>query len=126
MQIISIFKNIRNNTVRDLKNLNSQSLAAQVEKGKHLAFMMPANNEDSDLIGEVIELSTENESLKNKKSSYDRKWLQESKTKFLKQFNNKKRANLIMSKREKQKKITNKVCKSTLRLFSMPMNGIKR
>ena len=43
-----------------------------------------------------------NESLKNKKGSYDENWLEESQTKLLKQVDDKKRANLIMSRMKKQ------------------------
>ena len=46
-----------------------------------------------------IELSTENESLKNKMGSYHKKWLEESKGKLLKQFDDDKRADLFMSRR---------------------------
>ena len=46
---------------------------------------------------DIVELSTDNESLKNEKDSYDEKWLRESKAKLLKQIDDAKRANLIMS-----------------------------
>ena len=42
MQIISNDQTVRSNTVQDLKELNSQSLATQVKKGERLVFMMPA------------------------------------------------------------------------------------
>ena len=51
---------------------------------------------------DIVELSTENAALKNKKDSYDEKLLKESKAKLLKQIEYEKRANLIMSKMEKQ------------------------
>ena len=51
---------------------------------------------------DIVELSTENGALKNKKGSYDEKWLEESKAKQLKQIDNDKRANFIMSKMKKQ------------------------
>ena len=51
---------------------------------------------------DIVELSTENESFKNKIGSYDGKWLEKSKSKLLKQFNDEKRANLIMPRMEKQ------------------------
>ena len=41
---------------------------------------------------DVVELPTENESLKNKIDSYDEKWLEKSKGKLLKQFIDEKRA----------------------------------
>ena len=50
----------------------------------------------------LVNLSTKNESLKHKEGSYDKNCLEESKAKLLKQFNDKKRANLIMSRMEKQ------------------------
>ena len=51
---------------------------------------------------DVVELSTENESLKNKLDSYDANWLEESKAKLLQQIDDEKRTNLIMSRMEKQ------------------------
>ena len=48
---------------------------------------------------DIIELSTENDALKI--GSYDEKWLEESKAKLLEQIDDKKRANLIMSRDEK-------------------------
>ena len=46
-----------------------------------------------------------NDALKNKIGSYDeKKWLEESKAKLLKQIDDEKRANLIMSRMEKQMK----------------------
>ena len=46
---------------------------------------------------DIVELSTRNNASKNKIGSYDEKWLQESKDKLLKQIDDGKRANLIMS-----------------------------
>ena len=51
---------------------------------------------------DILELSVENESLKNQIGEYDKKWLQESKVKLLKQIDDEKRANLIMSRMKKQ------------------------
>ena len=57
-----------------------------------------------DLLGDANEgLSTGKETLKNKEVSYNEKWLEESEN--LKQFNDEKRANLIMAWKEKQVKI---------------------
>ena len=42
MQIISFDKTVRSNTVQELKNFNSQSLAIQAKKGEQLVSMMPA------------------------------------------------------------------------------------
>ena len=50
------------------------------------------------------DLSTKNETLKNKKGSYDEKWLKKFKEKPLKQFEYEKRANLITSGMKKQMK----------------------
>ena len=52
----------------------------------------------------IVELITENASLKNKVGSYDEKCLEESTAKLLKQIDDEKRANLIMSGMEKQMK----------------------
>ena len=50
------------------------------------------------------ELSTKNESLKNKIDFYDEKWVEESKAKHLKQNEDVKRAKLTMSRMKKQMK----------------------
>ena len=42
MQIISHDKTVKNDTVQDLKEFNSQSLATQAKKGEKLNSMMPA------------------------------------------------------------------------------------
>ena len=58
-------------TVQDLKDFNSQSLATPAKKGEPLFSMMLAIKKAFDLMGDdMVELSTEHESLKNKKSSY--------------------------------------------------------
>ena len=49
---------------------------------------------------DIVELFTENETLKNQIGEYDEKWLEESKTKLLKQIDDEKRANLIMSRKK--------------------------
>ena len=55
------------------------------------------------LLGDdIVDLSTENDALKNKIGDYDEKWLQESKAKLLKQIDDEKRAYLIMSRMKKQ------------------------
>ena len=51
---------------------------------------------------QFVEISTEKDALKNKIGDYDEKWLQDSKDKLLKQIDVEKRANIIMSKMEKQ------------------------
>ena len=46
---------------------------------------MPAIKKAFDLMGDaIVELSTENETLKNQIGDYDEKWLEESKAKLLK------------------------------------------
>ena len=51
---------------------------------------------------DIVELHTENESLRNKIGSYDKNWLEESKTRMLQHIDDEKRANLIMSRMKKQ------------------------
>ena len=103
MQIISTDKTVRNDTIEDLKEFNSQSLTTQAKKGEQLISMMPAIKKAFNLLGDdIVELSTENDALKNKIGSYDEKWLEESKAKLLKQIEDEKRANLIMSIMKKQ------------------------
>ena len=65
--------------------------------------MMPAIKKAFNLMGDdIIELCFENESLKNQIGDYDEKWLQESKAKLLKEIDDEKRTNLVMSRMEKQ------------------------
>ena len=81
MQIISNDKTVRNDTGKDLKEFNSQSLATQAKKGEQLVSMMPAIRRAFNLLGDdIVELPTENDTLKNKIGSYGEKWLEESKT----------------------------------------------
>ena len=54
--------------------------------------------------GDIVEPSTENDAFKCKIGSYDEKWLEESRKKMLKQIDDEKRANLIMSIMKKQMK----------------------
>ena len=64
---------------------------------------MPAIKKVFNILGDdIIELSTENDVLKNQIGEYDQKWLEESKVKLLKDMNDEKRANLIMSRMKKQ------------------------
>ena len=103
MQIISNDETVRNDTIEDLKAFNSQSLTTQAKKGEQLVSMMPAIKKAFDLLGDdIVDLSTENDALKNKIGSYDNKWLEESKNKMLQQIDDEKRANLIMSRMKKQ------------------------
>ena len=103
MQLIFGGKTVRNDTAQDLKAFNNQSLTTQAKKGEQLVSMMPAIKKAFNLMGDdIVELSVENESLKNQIGDYDEKWLQESKAKLLKDINDEKRANLIMSRMKKQ------------------------
>ena len=103
MQIISNDKTVRKDTIQDLKEFNSQSLVTQAKKGEQLVSMMPAIKKAFDLLGDdIVDLSTENDALKNQIGDYDERWLQESKAKLLKEIDNEKRAKLIMSRMKKQ------------------------
>ena len=103
MQVISTDKTVRNDTIQHFKDFNQQSLTTQVKKGEQLVSTMPANKKAFNLLGDdIVDLSTENDALKNKIGSYDEKWLEESKAKLLKQTDDEKRANLIMSRKKKQ------------------------
>ena len=64
---------------------------------------MPAIKEAFTLMGnDIVDLSTENDALKEKIGDYDEKWLQESKERLLKDIDDEERANLIMSRMKKQ------------------------
>ena len=103
MQIISNDKTVINDTIQDLKEFNHQSLTTQAKKGEQLVSMMPAIKNAFNLMGDdIVELSVENKSLKSQIGEYDERWLQESKTKLLKEIDNERRANLIMSRMKKQ------------------------
>ena len=85
---------LRNDTIEDFKEFNSQSLTTQTEKGEQLVPMMPAIKKTFNLLGDdIVDLSTENDAFKNKIGSYDEKWLEKPKTKLLKQIDDEKRAN---------------------------------
>ena len=103
MQISSTNQKVRNNTIQDLKDFNQQSLSTRAKKGEQLVSMMSAIKEAFTLMGnDIVDLSTENDALKEKIGEYDEKWLQESKEKLLKDIDDEKRANLIMSRMKKQ------------------------
>ena len=103
MQLISSDQTVRSDTIQDLKDFNQQSLSTQAKKGEQLTSMMPAIKKNFNVLGDdIIELSTENDVLKNQIGEYDQKWLGESKAKLLKDINDEKRANLIMSRMKKQ------------------------
>ena len=103
VQIISNDKPVRNDTIQDLREYNSQSLETQAKKGEQLVSMMPVFKKDFDLMSDdIVEISTENDALKNKMGSCDGKWLEESKNRMLQQIDDENRANLIMSRMKKQ------------------------
>ena len=103
MQLSSNDKTVRTDTIQELKEFNQQSLTTQAKKGEQLVSMMPAIKKAFNLMGDdIIELSTENDALKNKIGSYDERWLEESKAKLLKEIDDEKRANIIMSRMKKQ------------------------
>ena len=77
---ISTDKTVRSNTAQDLKQFNSQSLSTKAKKGEQLVSMTPAIKKAFDLMGDdIVDLSTEKETSKNKIGDYDEKWLEESK-----------------------------------------------
>ena len=89
--------------VQDIKDFNSQSLSTRAKKGEQLVSKMPAISNAFDLMGDdIVELPTENETLKDQIGGYDQKCLEESKANLLKQINDEKRANLTMSRMKKQ------------------------
>ena len=54
MQIISKDKTVRNDTIKGLKEFNSQCLSTQAKKGEHLVSMMPAIKKAFNLMGDDI------------------------------------------------------------------------
>ena len=103
MQLISTDQTVRDNTIEDLNDFNSQSLSTRAKKGEQLVSMFPAIKKAFNLLGDdIVDLSTEKDALKEKIGDYDEKWLQESEEKLLKDIDDKKRADLIMSRMKKQ------------------------
>ena len=85
------------------KNLTLNLHQHKLKKGEQLVSMMPAIKKAFNLMGDdIVELFAENDALKSKIGSYDEEWLKESKAKLLKVNDDEKRANLIMSRMEKQ------------------------
>ena len=98
-------KTVRKNTVKNLKDCNSQSLITQAKKRVQLVSKMLVFEKDFDLMGnDIVDLSTENEPLKNKIGSYDKKWIEESKAKLLKQVDDEKKTNLFRPRMERPMK----------------------
>ena len=93
IQLISTDQTVRNDTVQDLKEFNQQSLSTRSKRGEELTSMMPAIKKAFNILGDdIIELSTENDVLKNQIGDYNQKWLDESKAKLLKDFNDEKKS----------------------------------
>ena len=105
-----------------MKGFTSQSWSTQVRKGEQLVSLMPATKKAFDLMGDdIVEISTETES-SEKIGSYDENWLEESEARLLKQIDDEKRANLVMSRMEKQMKKQKSL--SNIYLFTQPNDGI--
>ena len=103
IQIISSDKVLRSDTIQDLKEFNSQCLTTQAKKGEQIISMMPAIKKTFKLMGDdIVELHTENESLKNRIGSYEEYWLEESKAKLIKQIDDEKIAKINTSRMKKQ------------------------
>ena len=104
--LCKLFKNdktLRSITVQSLNDFNAQSSTRQARKGEQLVSLTPAIKKAFDLLGDdIIELSTENETLKNQIGDYDEKSLEKSKAKLLKQIDDERRACSIMSRMKKQ------------------------
>ena len=97
MQVFSNDQTVRSDTVQGLKKIISQSLATRAKNREQLVSMMPAFKKDFDLLGDdIVELSTENDALKNKIGSFEEKWLEESNAKLLKQLDDDERAIVII------------------------------
>ena len=102
MQIISTNKTVRSDTKDVLEKIINQSSTTQAKK-EQLVSMVPAIKKAFNvLVDDIVKLSTENDALKNEIGSYDEKWPKESKAKLLKQIDDEKKANLIMSRMKKQ------------------------
>ena len=68
MQLGSSDQSVRNDNRQDLKDFNQQSLSTQAKKGEQLVSMMTAMKKAFNLLGDdIIELSVENDALKNQK-----------------------------------------------------------
>ena len=103
IKVTSNGKTVRTDNIQVLKEFNSQSLTTLAKVSEQLVSMMPDIKKAFNLMGDdIIELSTENEALKNQMGEFNERWLQESKANFLKEINDAKRANLIMSRKKKQ------------------------
>ena len=67
MQTNSTDETVISEIIEDIKEFNSQSLSLRARKGEQLVSMMPAFKKASNLSGDdMVEIHTENQSLKNK------------------------------------------------------------
>ena len=57
---------------------------------------------------DILELSTENDSSKDKIGFYDEDWIEESKAELLKQIDDEERASLVMSEKKNRLKNNNR------------------
>ena len=88
MLLISNVKTVRSFTVKDLKDFDSQTPATQVERGEHLASMMPSIEKAFEIMcDDIVELSTESKTLKIKICSYVENLSEESKANLLCKIN---------------------------------------
>ena len=87
MQIISDDKTVRNNTIIYLKDFNQPSLTTQAKKREQVVSMMAAIKEAFNIIGDdIVELSVENEFLKNQIGDYDEKRASRIKSKAIERY----------------------------------------
>ena len=83
-QIISNDQTGRSDTVQGLREFNSQPLATQAKKGEQLVSMVPAIKKAFDVRDDdIVKISTENDTLKIKIGSHDKRWFEKSKAKVL-------------------------------------------
>ena len=87
-----MIKQLKSDTIQDLKEFNSQSSSTRTKKGEQLVSTMPVVKKAFIFLGDdIVELSTENEALKNQIGDYLVKWWEKSKTKLLKQIDDEKK-----------------------------------
>ena len=102
MQITSSDKTVRRYHTR-FKRIQLSIFNDSMQNGRTAVSMMPAIKKAFNLLGnDIVELSVENDSLKNQIGEYNEQWLEESKAKLLKDIDDEKRANLIMLSMKKQ------------------------
>ena len=101
MQNISNDKNRRSNTLHDLTDFNSKSLATQAEKGEELVHLILVIKKVFDImVDDIVELSTENQSSKNEVGSHDKKAFEETKARLSEQFDDDQRGKKYTSRME--------------------------